>query len=467
MSSNRNKQGLKTGSKVSGGVTNKNLQAYAGFELAPRPYLLDDLFTEPTKSQLDNSAIEYVPFSTFDFWKLDRLQAIVNNSPTNSAIIKQKVAYSCGDGFIVEPASVNNILPIVRATHIKEVDITQAESLNDWAKSVNFNGDNLEDLIQKVFCDLYSFGNCFIELKKFRKGGTSVYTMAVLPVTYCRPKKAAPKQLYPTHIGVSSQFEEGYSIPLNVVDYPIFPTFEKVEGVESSIVHLKFYEPNMQYWGVPDWVSSKIWAELEYRIPKFNQSKFENGFTPSAIISLFGSTDSEEAYEVVNALKNCFTGTGNNSKMFVQALRDETSKADVQVLNSQSEGEFLALQGLAQEAIISAHRWTVSLTGLRTAGSLGSNQQIRSEYDIVYNSVIRPVQRMVLNKFLNPALQSVAEWIGEDWSSLSIDISKSTPVTFAGDIDVQQVLTVDELRKELGFAPLDNQTTENNDGDTN
>ena len=50
---------------------------------------------------------------------------------------------------------------------------------------------------------------------------------------------------------------------------------------------------------VPDWISAKIYAELEYRIPKFNQSKFENGFTPSAIISLFGSTNQEEAETLI------------------------------------------------------------------------------------------------------------------------------------------------------------------------
>ena len=465
--SRHNKKGLNTASTI-GTTQKKNIQAFAGFELAPHPYLLDDLFTEPTKEQLDKSVIEYIPFSTFDFWKLERLQAIINNSPTTAAIIKQKVAYSCGDGFNVEPAAVNDILPIVRASRTKDVDLMQAESLNDWAKAVNFHGDNLEDLTAKVFTDLYSFGNCFIELRKIQKGGSRAFTMSVLPVTYCRPKKAPKDQLYPTHVGVSSEFEEGYTItPHEAIELPLYPVFERVDGVERSIVHLKFYEPTMQYWGVPDWISSKIWAELEYRIPKFNQSKFENGFTPSAIISLFCSTDSEEAQEVVNALKNCFTGTGNNSKMFVQALRDETSKAHVETLNNQSEGEFMDLQAMAAQAIVTGHRWKASLAGIQTAGRLGSNQQIRSEFDVVYNDVIRNVQRLVLNKFLNPALQDAGIWIGSNWDSLSLDIAKAYPVSFAGDIDIKTVLTIDEMRKELGFAPLDNQTTENNDGDTN
>jgi capsid portal protein len=208
------------------------------------------------------------------------------------------------------------------------------------------------------------------------------------------------------------------------------------------------------YWGLPEWVSAKIWAEIEYRIPKFNQSKFENGFTPSAIVNLYGSTNQEEAQELVAAMKSCFTGTGNNSKMFIQALRDETYKADVQILSNQNEGEFLQLQKMAQEAIVSAHRWTVALTGLRQPGSLGSNQMIRSEFEIVYNTVIRPMQRMFLGKFLNPVIQDAGIWLGNNWTNIALDIAKPTPVSFMADLTIDKVLTQDEQRAELGFAPL-------------
>ena len=459
------KGGLNT--KNTGGAKPNNVLAHAGFNVVGNPYQLEDLIFEPTKEQLDRTVLEFIPFQTYDLWMLDRLQAIINNSTTTQAIIKQKSAYSIGDGFIVEPASENDILPIVRQSRRTEVDIQKAEEVNDFAKNVNSQGQNLEELTANIFTDLWSFGNAFIEVKKIKVGGTKKLSLTLLPVTYCRPKKAGKYEMYPTHIGVSSDFENPfYTTVVDPVLLPIYPVFDKIDGIERSIIHLRFYEPNMMYWGVPDWISAKIWGELEYRIPKFNQAKFENGFTPSAIISLFGSQDSEEARAVIDALKNCFTGTGNNSKMFVQALRDETYKADVQVLNSGYEGEFLELQRMAQDAIISAHRWTISLTGLRTAGSLGSNQQIRSEFDIVYNTVIRPTQRLVLNKFVNPILQTAADFLGYDWSNISLDISKPTPVSFAGDIDVQSVLSVDELRKVLGYEPLNNQNTVTN-GDTN
>jgi capsid portal protein len=156
-------------------------------------------------------------------------------------------------------------------------------------------------------------------------------------------------------------------------------------------------------------------------------------------------------------MQACFTSTGNNSKMFIQALRDETYKADVQILNNKDEGEFLALAQLAREQIITAHRWSVALSGQATAGSLGSNQQIRSEFDIVYNTVIRPVQKLIarsLNSIFSKAFSLGLE--GFDYSNrIAVDLAKASPVSFSGDIKPEEVLTVNELREELGKQPLE------------
>jgi hypothetical protein len=155
--------------------------------------------------------------------------------------------------------------------------------------------------------------------------------------------------------------------------------------------------------------------------------------------------------------------------MFIQALRDPSYKSDVQILNNAAEGEFMNLQNLAQTNIIAAHRWSVALTGLRTAGSLGSNQQIRSEFDIVYNTVIRPMQRLYLSKFLNPIIQDAGKFLGHNWSNIAMDISKPMPVSFAGDIPIEKILTINEMRSEMGWQPIEEtiEPTDSNDADTN
>jgi hypothetical protein len=61
---------------------------------------------------------------------------------------------------------------------------------------------------------------------------------------------------------------------------------------------------------------------------------------------------------------------------------------------------------------------------------------------------------MFLTKFLNPVIQDAGRFFGKDWTNIALDIAKSMPVSFAGDLNVQTVLTADEQRSELGFQPL-------------
>jgi hypothetical protein len=244
------------------------------------PFKVDDIFREPTKEILDRTVWEYVPFSTYDLCRLDRLQAICNNSPT-AGIIQQKVNYFGGDGFYTVPAATMSMLASLKTAKAEAAEITedQIQSLNDWLTLLTPEGLNVEELTAKICKDFASFGNAFIEVQRIKVGQIKKYYLRCLPINWCRPRKAAKDSIYPTHIGVSDEFEEAWEItPQNVTDLPIFPAFEKIGGVEKSIVHLKNYEPTLVYWGIPDWVSAKIWAELEYRIPKFNQSKVRKRF---------------------------------------------------------------------------------------------------------------------------------------------------------------------------------------------
>ena len=444
-----------------------NFLAYKGFDLCTLPYTKDDIFAEPTQRRLQYTTQNYVPFLDYQNNTLDSLYSITQNSPTVSGIIAQKTAYTIAGGFLALPASENNPLPMVRTARREEISEAALFALNDQLKEINSKGQSALDLVEEIASNLWSFGNCFIEIIIIGRE----LSIRVLSTYLCRPKKADKNKLYPEKIGVSEEWQEFGSNDLAAKDYPIFPNFERIDGALRSIYHLKFESPNFYYWGRPDWLAAKIWGELEYRLAKYNQARFENGFTPSAIISAYGFTNSAEAQTFVDSMKGCFTSTGNNSKMFIQALRDEASKMDVQILNDQSEGSFLELAQLAREEIITGSRWKSSLAGLTTAGQLGSNQQIRAEFDIVYNTVIRPVQKKIM-RALN-AIFAKAEALGVEGfsSSISLDLTKAMPVTFAGDIKPEEVLTINELREELGRGPLESgdiiNTKTGANGDTN
>jgi len=57
---------------------------------------------------------------------------------------------------------------------------------------------------------------------------------------------------------------------------------------------------------------------------------------------------------------------------------------------------------------------------------------------------------------LNKVLSTISEVKGEAWKDLALDLKKTSIVSFAGDLDIMQVLTTDEMREELGKDPLNN-----------
>lgn len=419
----------------------------------------NDLFIEPTQRNLDLSSDDYVGFLNNANNLLDEITSIYNTSPTTAAIIDQKTTMSVGDGFSLIQGKLGSMLSaIAKMRQPAELSDEALQSLNDYLHKVNPEGETMQDILIKLFSDFWTYGNCFVELIRSQvEGGEKWLIIRHIPLSMCRPKKLEKGEVAVKYIGVSDRWIEGENQPQNVVDLPLYPTFEEVEGMEGerSIIHLKSYSPGFMYWGLPDWVAGFLWGEMEYRIPKYNQGKFVNGFTPSALVTLFASMTPKEAQGWVDKFIDKFTNTGNNSKMFAQVLRDEESKMDVQVLEDKNEGNFMQLSQLARENIITAHRWTPALAGKSVAGTLGSNQQIRSELEIILNTVIKPAQKLMLTKVLNPIMCEASEWMETDWRDISLDIVSTMPISFLGDLDPNEILTLNEKRQTLGLEPLE------------
>ena len=71
---------------------------------------------------------------------------------------------------------------------------------------------------------------------------------------------------------------------------------------------------------------------------------------------------------------------------------------------------------------------------------------------MVQNTVIKPMQNKLLAKFVNVFVEHS---VGIN-NMMYLEIKNSTPVSFFGTIDLGTTLTKDEMRSEVGFAPLPN-----------
>jgi hypothetical protein len=404
-----------------------------------------DLYQEPSTRTLRQSGVRYVPFLNYDNDLLKTCQAALNTSPTTNAIVRQKTNMSLGEGFqVTTPRTMlsDSPTPIAGAN--------EQALLEEFLAEINGEGQTMMDLLEQVYLDVWGFGNSFIEVQN--RG--NVWSMRHLPIYMVRPRTMLENELFPTHVGVSDEFEK-LGINRAKVEIPLWP---KKDSKGRSVIHIKKAFPNFFYWGFPDWFSARLWAEIEYRVPRFNVAKLANGYYPSAIVNLFSDASDEDKIKFKNEFVRNFTDTGNNSKMFVQVLQNRDQVAQVTPLETRHDGEFLEIMQMAKQGIITAHAWSSSLVGEATPGQLGTNQQIRDVFDVTMATVIRPMQKLVLDSFVNPVLKKA----GFNVAVKHIDL---TPVSFMSQIQASQVLTQDEQREILGYKPVNQNQI--NDGNTN
>ena len=213
-------------------------------------------------------------------------------------------------------------------------------------------------------------------------------------------------------------------------------------------MHLRNDVPEYDYYGLPESLQVLKWADIEYKIGEFNLTKLKNGFFPSVALTVVGTPPegmTEQQY--VEKLQEKFTDEGNNHKMVVQMVDDKDQAFQVTEFTGASEGEMLQLQTTARDMIVSGHRWFPALAGISTAGQLGSNQQIRNEYNIALKGLIIPQYQKPLLRFYNDLLMIA----GFD---VELGILNVAPVGIEDSLDPKAVLTQDEQREMLGFAPL-------------
>ncbi len=409
--------------------------------------LKEDVLKERTEEQTALSSEDMLPF--FDFYNefYSILADAKRTSPTHSCIVKQKTRMSVGSGFNLS-LQKPSLFQRAKAQPPTESDFDKIDSL---LLSVNAKNESLLKVCEKAYNSVYTFGNAYIQIAKIKSSGTVSYKIVNLNTKKVLLKKHNKDGVIDSVL-ISNNF---YDKSAKVTTVPLFPVFAKIKdrgNVEYSVLHLKTEDAEFDNYGIPDIVPALLSAGLEYRIPKFNNMLFSNGFMPSAFIQIIGKFTEQEGNALVKKIENKFTGDGQTSKMFIQATTDKDAKAMVQLMDKQKEGSFLELDDMCMQKIVTAHNWSQALVGIKRAGSLGSNQDILTEYLIAYENCIKPMQQYFSDTLVNPILKLM---LGEQSGvNYSLSFSNSIPTSFlGGKIDLSKILEEDELRDILGYAP--------------
>jgi hypothetical protein len=427
--------------------------------------------SDPTRALF--GLFDYLPFVREG--ELEQIIALINNSPTAKAICNKVAYYTVGEGFYIrkEKSMLGE----------KSAQILTPEQKNKlWAvlSRQNSDGDNILDICKKAAFDYQAIGNAFVQLDVVQG-----FTFATHQnINFVRPFRSS--DLKTRFFGISADWailpytgrNRGYenydltNVPATIKDIAAYPRFtdeldeildsDYVQGAniaelygfdKSSMLQLKQYSPLMYQWGVPNWIGAKHFVELEYRIAKFNVSKFRNGLTTSGLLQLFGDLTPEQQKDYQEAFMHKMTDTGNDFKVIFQILENPELKANWVPFEQSYNGYFMELSTIAKDRIATGFEVPLSLVQA-TPGQLGNNQQIRSEFEILYRTKIYDIQQTILRGIVKPYLDTVAETENMEFlKSVELDFINIVPVSFAGELEVNMLLTKTEGRELLGYGP--------------
>lgn len=410
--------------------------------------LPEDIIRERTDYEMRFLYEKYVPFfdEFGDFHNV--LCDSLLSSPTFQCVLEQKVQMTMGDTPILERTTSGRGLfqRSEKPKSLSDVEISKYE-----AALLNVNNENqtILEVLEQAIIDYYAVGNSFVQVAKLKHGDKFEYKFTNIATEKVRLQKKNEITGAIDTVGISENWNDMSVEPVSI---PLFPNFGKTKSdkVVFSVIHIKRKSKQTVYYGMPEIATALLHCALEYKIPKHNNSKLTNGFMPSSIMQFFGQYSKNDAKKLVDSVVSKFTKPENANKIFVQVLRDEKSKAHIQTLNDNYEGNFMELDALCTQKIVTALNWSMPLAGIAQAGKLGTNEQIKNDYEICMSKVVRPTQTKFANKLINPILDLLFPNQNLVWK-----FSDVTPITFFGTVNIDENLTTTEKRELLGYGITD------------
>lgn len=218
---------------------------------------------------------------------------------------------------------------------------------------------------------------------------------------------------------------------------------------KSKVFYYEGYKPsNASTYPTPDYYQLIKSILTDIAITDFNYNQISNHFSPSTILTFFkGEQDVETQAKIVKDLKASYTGT-DGKKLLVDFVNPGASAKGVEV-QQLSSGDwtdaYIALKEATEATIYKGHGITSpALFGDKTEGQLGSSQELENAYEIWNNSYLR-VKRNELEATLKELFGVTVYFKNKPLfsTSLSEELKKA-------------IMTINELRKEQGLAPLAN-----------
>jgi hypothetical protein len=352
---------------------------------------------------------------------------LFNRSSKHNAFINGKVLYICGAGVGFD------------STDLSIQDIAIA---NDFINKENTNFDTLKDIVKKCVLDKKLFGGYYLEVI-WNKAGKN---FELLHFSYNNLRKAKDADGY----WYSKDWSKQKQSP-EETDLEYIPLFDPEKPTARQIFVSKEYRPDLDAYPLPDYVASAVYAEVDVELSNYRLNAIKSGFNAGTILNFSNGRPTEEEKEEIEArLKEKFTGTDRANSLLITFSGNKDSAPTIEHLTPQNvDAQLTELNDqVIQELIIGHHIPNPMLVGIKTAGELGTKDQINDSYELYKNTYIIPNQAEIEKDF-NYLLKLKG-------FSNRIYLKELDPIEEQLPIEEKiKVMTKNEVREMYGLPPLE------------
>ena len=341
-------------------------------------------------------------------------------------------------GSAIQSAVVNGVSEMIYGEGLDATD--REDKPGQWMKTQRLFENSDEDILRQLSFDLKLYGQCYVQVI-WNRVRTEVAELRFLPAHTVRSGIADAQGKVDCYY-VSPDWSRMREPRYAPVKYPAWDTEDRTEP--ASVYQIKAYQPGIFYYGLPDYVGSTNYIELDREVSTFHLNNIKNGLFPSMLLSFNNGIPSDEERRTIERHVNeKFSGSSNAGRLLISFNDGSDSAPQLTPVNpNDNDGmyEFLATECTTK--ILAGHRITSPLLfGIRGEGSgFGNNaDELRDSFSLFQNTVVKPFQRTLLD-----GLQPIFSVNGID---LDFYFKTLKPADFI-DVETVKAQTTDEQEKE-------------------
>ena len=344
-------------------------------------------------------------------------------------------------GSSIHTAVVNGVAEMIAGEGIDATDRLQnAGKREQWLKFSGLMEKSSDDLVRRLSFDMKLYGMAYIQVIRNRSR-TGIAEMRHISSSNVRSGKANADGVVKTYY-VSARWDAIKQKQYHPRAYPAFSMEDRTQA--AQILQIKAYQPGIYYYGLPDYVGSTNYIELDREIGVFHLNNIKNGLFPSMLLNFNnGIPTDEERREIERKVNEKFSGTSNAGRLLISFSDGNDNQPQIESISANdAEGMYQFLSQETTTKILAGHRVTSPLLfGVRGDGAgFGNNaDELRDSYSLFSQTVVLPFQNLILE-----CIGMLAQINGIE---LDLFIKPLQPANFI-EVEAVEVMSPEDQAKE-------------------